>query len=97
MIIFFQKFFGAIKSFFLRNRKKEFERIEEISKPNENTPLDDLEILKDVINGKVEIKDLDIDLEKRLIALCNNRIKEINKKIMAKDFEIAKLKKQISN
>lgn len=96
----FLKFFKSIKSLFLKNRNKKTEEIEEvqgISKDQENTPLDDFEILKDVINGKIEIKDLDINLERRLIVLCNNRIKEINKKIIAKDFEIAKLKKQISN
>lgn len=93
----FSKFFKSIKSFFAKNKNEKCKKVQETFKLQENTPLDDLEILKDVINGKIEIKDLDIDLEKRLIALCNNRIKEINKKIMAKDLEIAKLKKQIFN
>lgn len=93
----FSKVFKSIKSFFYRFRNKDYSKVQEIAKPIENTALDDLEILRDVINGKIEIKDLDIDLEKRLIVLCNNRINEINKKIMAKDLEIAKLKKQISN
>lgn len=93
----FSKFFKSIKNIFFRNKNKKCKEVQETFKVQENTPLDDLEILKDVINGKIEIKDLDINLERRLIVLCNNRIKEINKKIIAKDLEIAKLKKQISN
>lgn len=62
-----------------------------------NKSLDDFKVLRDVIYGKKDIKDIDIDLEKRLITLCNNRINEVNKMIIDKDLEINKIKKLISN
>lgn len=62
-----------------------------------NQSLDDLKVLEDIIYNKIDIKDIDIDLEKRLITLCNNRINEVNKMIIDKDLEINKIKKLISN
>lgn len=62
-----------------------------------NKSLDDFKVLRDVIYGKKDIKDIDLDLEKRLITLCNNRINEVNKMIIDKDLEINKIKKLISN
>lgn len=91
----FSKVFKSIKNIFYNFKNKEYSKVEQNFEPPKNTALKDLDVLKNVIDGKVEIKDLDVDVEKRLIALCNNRIEEINKKITAKDLEIAKLKKQI--
>lgn len=93
----FSKIFKSIKSIFHKLRNKANLKTYESFESQENTDLEDFEVLKDVINGKIEIKDLDIDLEKRLIVLCNNRINEINKKIAVKDLEIAKLRKKISS
>lgn len=64
-----------------------------ISKDSVNKCLDDFKVLKDIIDNKIDIKDLDIDLERRLIALCNNRINQINQEIISKDLEISKLRK----
>lgn len=58
-----------------------------------NSPLDDMEILKDILNGKIQIKDLDDDLKARLINLCNKRTEEVNKKIEDKKKEIEQIRK----
>ena len=47
----------------------------------ENTALDDFEVLKEVMDGKIQIQDLNPDLKKRLIAMCKTRLADINKEI----------------
>ena len=44
-----------------------------------NNSLDDLECLKNIIDKKISIKELDIEQKKRLILLCNERKNKINK------------------
>lgn len=93
----FSRFIKSIKNIFYKPKNQEYKETEQNTKVLRDTALEDLKILKDVINGKTQIKDLDIELEKRLIILCNNRISQINKKIEDKDSKIIKIKKQISN
>lgn len=66
-----------------------------MSKDSISQCLDDFKILKDIMHNKINIKDLNIDLEKRLITLCNNRVNQINQEIISKDLEISKLQKLI--
>lgn len=64
---------------------------------NENLKIDDFEILKEIIDGKSDIKNLDVDTKKRLIELCSNRLDDINKKIHNKTLEIKRLKEILYN
>lgn len=66
-------------------------------KQQQAADLKDFDILKDVVNGKTSVKDLDIETEKRLINLCDNRLKQINEKIKAKDLKIAKIEKALAD
>ena len=52
----------------------------------------DFDYLKEIIEGKVNIKDLDKDLKNRLIKLCNARLEEVNNIIIETDKEIEKTK-----
>lgn len=58
--------------------------------------INDFDILKDVVNGKIQINDLDIETEKRLIELCDNRLRQIKEKIREKDLEIANLERNLN-
>lgn len=93
----FSRFIKSIKNIFYKPENHEYKETKQNTKVLKDTALEDLKVLKDVINGEIQIKDLDIDLEKRLIILCNNRISQINKKIEDKESKIIKIKKQISN
>lgn len=59
--------------------------------------LEDFEILKNVVTGKIAIKDLDIEVEKRLITLCNNRLKSLNERITVENMKIDRLEKLVNN
>ena len=67
------------------------------SNKRDTTAIQDFDILKDIVNGKIQIKDLDIDTEKRLIKLCDNRLKQMNEKIREKDIEIANIEKLLND
>lgn len=84
----FSDFFNKIKSFFTKSNKK-MEEIKTISPAKE---IDDFEYLRGIIEGKIQIKDLDKELKKRLIKLCNTRLAEVNKEIEKIDAQIEKLK-----
>ncbi len=43
--------------------------------------IEDLEILKKIINKEILIKDVEYNTKKRLIVLCNKRTEEIKEKI----------------
>ena len=48
---------------------------------NDKQKIKDFEILKEIVNGNINIKDLDTPLKMRLIGICNNRLNQINEKI----------------
>ena len=50
----------------------------------------DFEILKQIIEGSVNIEDLDENLKYRLLDLCDNRLVEVNKKIKETEKKIEK-------
>lgn len=50
--------------------------------------LEDFEVLKAIVEGRTKIEDVDIDLKKRLIVMCNQRLQKINDKIKIKELEI---------
>ena len=56
----------------------------------EKQKLKDFEILKQILNGSVNIEDLDEDLKYRLLDLCNNRLIDVNKKIKETEKKIEK-------
>ena len=59
--------------------------------------LKDVDILKSVEDGTTSIRELDYDTIKRLINICNNRVEEVNKKIINSDREIFKLENFLIN
>lgn len=61
----------------------------------EKQKLQDFEILKSIVEGKTNIKDLDRDVKIRLIDICNRRLDEINKKIEDTKSEINKIESLI--
>lgn len=61
-----------------------------------NNSLDDLECLKNIIDKKISIKELDIEQKKRLILLCNERKNKINMKIEQTDMKIKKVENMIA-
>ena len=100
----------AILNFFYRFNKNKTESqiventfqekidISQIEKSKIGTSsIQDFDILKDIVNGKVQIKDLDIATEKRLIKLCDNRLRQMNEKIREKDIEIANIEKLLND
>ena len=62
-----------------------------------NTMQEDFEVLKLLIEGKINIKELDNELKQRLITICNNRLNYVNKKNNEKDIEISRLEKILAN
>lgn len=63
------------------------------SNDNIISPLKDFEILNDIIKKKIDIKDVDIKVKKRLILMCNQRLMEVNKLIEEEELKIEKLNK----
>lgn len=53
---------------------------------------EDFEILKQVNEGNIKIKDIDINTQNRLIKLCSNRLNGLDKKMNMLDDEIMRLK-----
>lgn len=70
---------------------------QEIKKEERTMQIGDFETLKNVVNKKIEIKDLDVDTEKRLIELCDNRLKQMDEIISQKDLKIAKMEKLLDD
>lgn len=83
----------AILNFFRRFNKNKTE----LQTVETTTDIQDFDILKDIVNGKIQIKDVDIETEKRLIKLCDNRLKQMNEKVREKDIEIAKIEKLLQD
>lgn len=57
----------------------------------EVSPIEDINILKDILHGNIKISEIDDKVKKRLIILCENRVKEIDEKINARKRETQKL------
>lgn len=89
----FKKWINAIKSIFnVKSKKNEVKE--------KNMELDDFEYLKGIIEGRIDIKELDIGLKRRLVVLCEKRLDEVNNQIEQKDkqiYEGKKLLAQIEN
>ena len=47
----------------------------------QNQKLKDFEILKQIVNNKIQIEDLDDEVKIRLIELCKKQIDVVNKRI----------------
>lgn len=73
------KFIQFIKNFFNKFKNKD------IKKQNEEKtsffPMDDVDILKNLLDGKLEISNIDDETKIRLIKLCENREQEVRQKI----------------
>ena len=78
----FSRMILSIKRFFSRNKE-----------PRMSTELQDMKTLQQVMQGQVKINNLEESTIDRLIVLCSNRLKEVNKKIEYKKKEIYKNKK----
>lgn len=63
---------------------------------NDEKSLEDFEVLKNIIEGKTKIENIDIDLKKRLIVICNKRLKKVNESIKERELEIYRMEKLIS-
>lgn len=68
-----------IKNVFYKIKNKENEI--EIEQKSTVSAIDDVEILKKILDGEIEIKSLDDEVKRRLISLCKNREKEVREKI----------------
>ena len=62
----------------------------------EKQKLQDYEVLKKIVKGNINVKDLDKDLKIRLNDICNNRLNEVNKKIEETQNTILKIESIIS-
>ena len=89
----FYNILTKVKRFFAKFTNKN----NEIKESNTNRkvveearPIDDFIYLKLIMEGKAQIKDLDKDLKRRLINLCNERLNEVNKEIAKKERQIKK-------
>lgn len=61
-----------------------------------NQKFEDLNVLEKVLNGEIEIEDLDSALQERLTELCNERKEEVNKKTKKIELEIEELNDRIN-
>lgn len=81
----FTKFLNKIKMFIFRKNKKDIVKEknekQEVQKESVKSPIDDMETLRKILSNEIQIKDLDNDTKRRLIALCNKRELEIKEKI----------------
>jgi hypothetical protein len=57
---------------------------------NEQNSKDDFVYLQEIIEGKIKIRDLDPELKKRLIKLCNERARIVDREIAKKERQIKK-------
>lgn len=80
------KFF---KNLFIKQPKEEL--------PTQNIQLevkneiDDFELLKKLMEGKIDISEIDNESKKRLISICNNRLDGVKKQIRNKKNEIKQM------
>lgn len=102
----FSRIRQAVLSFFHKFKKKQSSKSnlqeqlvfqEDNKKEEKVTQINDFETLKDVVNKKIEIKDLDIETEQRLIELCDNRLKQMDEILSQKDLKISKMEKILND
>lgn len=95
------KFISKIKSFFakfIKNKKEDYiVKKAEANFVEELSDIEAFEYLKRIIAGEINVQDLDKELEERLIDICNNRIKEIDREIEKKEYQIEKAKELLEN
>lgn len=89
-----REFFLTIFSKF-KSKKKKIITNENINLQKQK--LEDFEILKNIVEGNLSIKQLDNDTKRRIIDICNNRIVSVNKMISDKNMEIEKMESLLTN
>ena len=85
------------KSFFTK-RQQEEPQIQKIQPEinNKTNEMDDFDLLKKLIEGRVDIAEIDNESKKRLIAICNNRLEGIHKQIYDKKNEIRQMESMLA-
>lgn len=73
------KFIQFIKKFFNKFKNKDIKKQNE--EKTSSSPMDDVDILKNILDGKLEISNIDDETKIRLIKLCENREQEVRQKI----------------
>lgn len=58
--------------------------------------MDNFEILKNIIEGKVNINDIDSETKGKLIKMCEDRLNEVERKIKEKNKQIEVMLKIIN-
>lgn len=87
----FAKLTKIIKGIFSKfNKEKNVLKAENIKE------IDDFECLKGIVQGKISIKELNIEQKKRLILLCDERTKSINNKIDDTKLKIKKIDEMLN-
>ena len=74
------KFIQSIKNFFNKFTNKNIRKQNE-EKLTKSSSIDDVDVLKNIIDGKIEISNIDDETKIRLIKLCENREQEVREKI----------------
>lgn len=88
------KFF---KSFFTKHQKEETQiQTLQLEIKNETNEMDDFDLLKKLIEGRIDIAEIDNESKKRLIAICNNRLEGIHKQIYDKKNEIRQMESMLA-
>lgn len=73
------KFIQFIKNFFNKFSNKNIKKQNE--EKTTTSPIDDVDVLKNILDGKLEISNIDDETKIRLINLCKNREQEVRAKI----------------
>ena len=66
----------------------------------DNQEIKDFEILKEIVNGKIRIEDVDLEIKKRLIEMCEKRLECLNddiKKIKSNTEQVKEITKKLKN
>lgn len=80
---FFSNIIQKIKIKIFGNKQKQEVQEQEISiKNTKYEGLSDIELLKEVMNGEIEINEIDSVTKQRLIDMCHTRQEEINREIV---------------
>lgn len=82
------KIIRFFKKIFIKFNKKDIIVEQTQVEPENKSPLDDVETLKLVMQGQIDIETLDNDTKKRLIVLCQYRLDNVRHKIKDKEEEL---------
>lgn len=91
-----ERIFSKISKFIKRLFSKFIKKAENEKQKSSYFLLDDMETLKNIMDGKIEIENLENDQKKRLLNLCNNRIDEVHKKTIERKMENSKIEKLLT-